>query len=202
MIGLLGIGGVGRKQEKAGPGRVWRATAVLGMLAAAGVTAAPAAAAPIGYTITATIAMNNPIAVGEDPSTHALYVTNGASGTISVIDETTNTVTATIPVAIAPDAVGVDPSTHIVYVASEGTGSNTVSVIDEATNTVTATIPVAIAPDAVGVDPFTHTVYVANEGTASSLSVIDGATNTVTATIGVGQSAGGWRWTRPRTPST
>ena len=33
-----------------------------------------------------------------DPATHTAYVANGGSGTVSVIDETTRAVTATIPV--------------------------------------------------------------------------------------------------------
>ena len=162
------MAGIARKQEKARPSRVWHAVAVLGMLAvplaAVGVTAVPAAASPIGYTVTATIGMNNPNAVGADPSTHTLYATDGPSpmvggpSSVSVIDEATNTVTATIGVGIAPDAVGVDPSTHTIYVASEGSSSNNVSVIDGATNTVTATIPVGFAPSVVAVNPSRHTV--------------------------------------------
>jgi YVTN family beta-propeller protein len=54
-----------------------------------------------------------------------------------VIDEATNTVTATIPVGAGPWLVAVDPAARNVYVAN--VDDDTVSVIDEATNTVTAT---------------------------------------------------------------
>ena len=67
-------------------------------LAAAGVTAVPAAAATT-YAVTATIGLGtNPTSVGVDPSTHRVYVANILSNNVSVIDGTTNTVTATISV--------------------------------------------------------------------------------------------------------
>ena len=61
-----------------------------------------------------------------------------ATGTVSVIDSTTNTVTHTITVGTGPRGVTVNGSE--VYVANFIDG--TVSVIDTATNTVTHTITV------------------------------------------------------------
>ena len=153
--------------------------------------AGPAQAA--SYEVTATIAVGRyPQGVGVDPSTGTVYVTNGADGgTVSVIDEATNSVTATINTGGDPYGVGVDPSTDTVYVVNDNVanGYGYVSVIDGATNTVTATINTGPEsyPVWVWVDPATDTVYAANQGNGvgSSVSVIDGATNTVTATIGV-----------------
>jgi YVTN family beta-propeller protein len=136
MIGSLGMGGVAREQEQARHSRAWRVTAVLGMLAvplaAAGITAAPAAAASIGYTVTATIGVGSgPEGVGVDPSTHTVYVANSNGNSVSVIDGTTNTVTATIGLPqgmyTGPDGVGVDLTAHAVYVADSA--NNSVSVI-------------------------------------------------------------------------
>ncbi len=93
---------------------------------------------------------------------------NGGTHTVSVINETTGTVTATIAVGENPAAVAVDPTLHTAYVANLG---GTVSVINEATNAVTATIPVGADPDGVAVDPTSHTAYVANGG-GSTVSVI------------------------------
>ena len=107
---------------------------------------------------------------------------------MSVIDEATRAVTATIPVGTSPDGVAVDPVARTVYVANAGAG--TVSVIDAATHAVTATIPVGTSPDGVAVDPVARTVYVANAG-AGTVSVIDAATRAVTATIPVGTSPDG-----------
>ena len=104
---------------------------------------------------------------------------------MSVIDGTTNTVTATIPVGTHPSGVGVDPSSHTVYVANALSG--TVSVIDGTSNTVTESVAIdGGAPDAVAVDPSTHTVYVTNNQIGgTTVGVIDGITNTVTATVAV-----------------
>ena len=61
-----------------------------------------------------------------------------ASNNVSVIDTTTNTVTATVPVGITPLGVAVTPDGKKVYVTNAE--SNNVSVIDTATNNVTATV--------------------------------------------------------------
>ena len=60
-----------------------------------------------------------------DPGTHTVYVING--GGLSVIDGSTRTVTATVPVG-TPIGVAVDPGTHTVYVTNHN--DNTVSVIE------------------------------------------------------------------------
>ena len=57
---------------------------------------------------------------------------------MSVIDPTTNTVTATINVGTAPHGMAFDGTN--IYVTEYG--DDTVSVIDPTTNTVTATIDV------------------------------------------------------------
>src|SRR5262249_57229025 len=69
------------------------------------------------------------------------YITNSGVppdffGTVSVIDTTSNTVAATIPVGSAPFGVAVSPDGSTVYVANEF--DNTVSVIATASNMVTA----------------------------------------------------------------
>ena len=130
----------------------------------------------------------DPWGVAVDPGTHTVYVTNLDDDTVSVIDASTRTVTATVPVGKDPNGVAVDPGTHTVYVANDG--DNAVSVIDGSTRTVTATVPVGKNPVGVAVDPGTHTVYVAN-GHASTVSVIDGSTRTVTATVPVGSFPNG-----------
>src|SRR5215510_7569776 len=61
------------------------------------------------------------------------YVTNSNDNTVSVIDTTTNTVIATVPVGEHPLGVAVTPNGAFAYVANES--SNSVSVIDTATNT-------------------------------------------------------------------
>ncbi len=60
-----------------------------------------------------------------------------------MIDGSTNTVVATVPVGSDPRGAGVNAATNRVYVPNFAGGSgNTVSVIDGSTNTVVATIVV------------------------------------------------------------
>jgi len=140
--------------------------------------------------VTATIPASDPVALAVDPAAHDVYVAN-YTGTVSVIDESTNQVTGT-PIHVgsvgnSPDAVAVDPATHDVYVATGG--NDTVSVIDESTNQVTGTpIHVGHDPVALAVDPAAHDVYVVNS-TDGTVSVIDESTNQVTgAPIPVGKT--------------
>jgi YVTN family beta-propeller protein len=83
------------------------------------------------------------------------YITNASSDTVSVIDTTTNAVSATIPVGFfpvggEPFGVAVSPDGREVYLTNNGS-SGIVSVIDATTNTVKATIPVGSFPVGVAV---------------------------------------------------
>jgi len=51
-------------------------------------------------------------------STKRVYVANFNVSYVAVIDGTTNTVVATIPVGFAPRGVGVNPATNRVYVCT------------------------------------------------------------------------------------
>src|SRR5581483_6117175 len=123
-----------------------------------------------------------------DPGRQVAYVADFVDDNVSVIDETTRTVTATVPVGAEPVGVAADPTTHTVYVtntggATDAVGGNTVAVIDGITNTVTATIPVDTNPQSAAVDPARHRVYVTNAGQTAptgvnDVSVIDETTNT------------------------
>jgi YVTN family beta-propeller protein len=136
-----------------------------------------------------------PAGVAVDAGTQTVYVLNG-NNTVSVIDERTNTVTATVTIGYGPFAFGggvaVDPTTRTVYAASENTegsvapeNASTVTVIDGNTDEVMTKIAVGGNPSGVAVDPSSHTVYVAN-GLDNTLSVIDENTHTVTATLAAG----------------
>jgi YVTN family beta-propeller protein len=104
---------------------------------------------------------------------------------VSVIDTTTNTVIATIPVGIRPSDIAYDSANEQMYVANRGTGSpgtGTVSVIDTTTNTVIDTITVGDVPRGIAYDPVNERMYVTN-GFDSNVSVIDTTTNTVIDTV-------------------
>ena len=141
-----------------------------------------------------------PTGIALNASTGTIYVGNGTTGTLSVIDgkrcnagdargcgqQVTAATAGTDPIGIAVDEV-----TNHVYAAN---ASGTVAVVDgrrcDAATTsgchvTPATVRVGVNPQFLAVDPKTHTVYVANSG-SDSVSVIDGRTRRVAATVSVG----------------
>ena len=108
------------------------------------------------------------------------YIPNANSNNVSVIDDATLTVVATIPVGPYPWGVAVSPDGSRAYVTNRNGG--TVSVINTATNTVIATVAVGGNPVGASVTPDGSEVYIANPGNGL-VSVIDTGSNTVAATI-------------------
>jgi YVTN family beta-propeller protein len=156
-----------RTASPRGRGRIIRASlATLGLLAALmAVTAGPANAATslVGTSV---------------------YVPNVTAGTVSVLNGSTDTITATVPVGADPIDTAVTPDGSQVLSANEGAG--TVSVISTATDTVTATIPVTADPDGVVVAPSGTTAYASSLAGGGLISVISLTTDTVTGTIPTG----------------
>mgnify|MGYP003346187445 FL=1 len=70
---------------------------------------------------------SGPNGVAVNPSTNTIYVTNYGGNSVSVINGSTNTVTATVSVGSHPLGVAVNPSTNTIYVANYD--DNTVSVM-------------------------------------------------------------------------
>ena len=106
------------------------------------------------------------------------YVPNSGSDAVTLIDTTTNVVTAAVPVGRNPKGVAVHPSGNRAYVANSG--DNTVSVVEAATARVIATIPVGTFPSAVAMHPSGLVAYVTvDEG----LLAIDTTTNTIAALV-------------------
>ena len=62
-----------------------------------------------------------PAGVAVDPATGTAFVANYRGDTVSVIDEATDAVTATIGVGCMPHGVAVDPDTHTAFVANMAT---------------------------------------------------------------------------------
>jgi YVTN family beta-propeller protein len=61
------------------------------------------------------------------------------SNTVSVINGTTNTVVANIPVGLGPNGIAYNQNNGDVYVANSV--NNTISIVDGLANTVISTIP-------------------------------------------------------------
>lgn len=105
-----------------------------------------------------------------------LYVPDPSANMVSVVDTSSDTVTATIPVGSQPHDAAVTPDGSQVFVANQGDG--TVSVISTATDAVTATITVFGGAWSVAIDPAGQYAYVISPG--DLLTKIDIATDTVT----------------------
>lgn len=116
------------------------------------------------------------------------YVSSTKSNNVSVINVSTNTVVATIPVGLWPVGVSASGDGTKVYVAN--LNSNTLSVISTLTNTVIATVPVGLYPAGVSVNPNGGNIYVSNQ-VSNDVSVINSNTNSLIATIKVGKSPNG-----------
>ena len=134
--------------------------------------------------------------VAITPNGSYVYAPNygGAPSTVTVIDTSTNSVSATVSDASLnyPRGVAITPNGSYAYVVNYG--AKTVSVIDTSTNSVSATVTVGTSPFGVAITPSGAYAYVANYS-SNSVSVIDTSTNTVTATVTVGTSPAGVAFT-------
>lgn len=116
------------------------------------------------------------------------YVTNGLSGTVTVLDVVNVRVDREIPVGQNPVAVAASPSRNEVYVVNSGaeTGEGSLSVINAENNTVAATIPLHRHPAAIALDPTGALAYVANSG-SNTVSVLELKTRREVAQIETGE---------------
>ena len=116
------------------------------------------------------------------------YVTNGASGTVSIYDLVNVRLDRELPVGVNPVAVTASPTRNEVYVVNKGlsSGQGSVSVINAENNTVAANIPVGVQPVALALTPDGALAYVANSG-ANSISVLDINARRVVAIVGAGE---------------
>lgn len=101
----------------------------------------------------------DPSSVAVNPASSKVYVTNAYSGTVSVIDLSSNVVTNTINVGVEPMGVAVSPNGTRVYVANSV--SNSLSVINASTEAVIAVVDLS----ALGTSP--RAISVTNNGDAS-----------------------------------
>jgi len=105
---------------------------------------------PATNTVVKTITMTNPVAAAVTPDGTKVYVVNGSSATVSVLETVGNTIIATIPVSDAkgglPQSIGILPNGTTVYV-----GSDILWSIDVATDTVKMSMPL---PDMISVEGF------------------------------------------------
>ncbi len=142
---------------------------------------------------------SHPQGLGVNSRLGRLYVADVDSNILSVVDETTMHVLATLQVARTPlQPLRVDEATSRVYIVSSG--GQEVDVIDGKKNTVQARIPVSPYPEGVAFNTATGRIYVANEGddeggrihdSGNSITVIDSKSFTILGTLPVGKAPDG-----------
>ncbi|HEX6545323.1 MAG TPA: hypothetical protein VF023_03375, partial [Bryobacteraceae bacterium] len=97
-----------------------------------------------------------------------IYAVNYAGGSVTVIDGSRETVTATIPVGKLPQAIAIDTKRHRIFVT--GTHDHYVTVIDGVRDTVSKALRVEGNPYALAVDEATGNVYSA--GLAGKVAIL------------------------------
>jgi YVTN family beta-propeller protein len=149
-------------------GKVYVAGAVSNMLRVYG---GPMANVPVGTT---------PTGVAVSPDGSQAYVTNNASGNVSVVSTASNTVTATIPTGSGSLPFGV------IFNAAGTTAYATVAsglaVIDTSTQAVTTTASVSGDPWYPVLDPTGSYVYVPTSS-GNTVAEVSTSTNTVARTL-------------------
>lgn len=116
------------------------------------------------------------------------YVTNGASGTVSVLDVVNVRLDREVLVGPNPVAVAVHPTRNEVYVVNSGSAGarGSLAVLNAENNSVVATILLHDQPVAIDLDVAHELGYVANSG-SNSISVIDLKARREIAQIGTGE---------------
>jgi len=117
-----------------------------------------------------------------------VYVTNGDSGTVTVLDVVNLRLDRELQVGQNPIAVAASPTMNEVYVVNSGSagGSGSLSVINAESNSVAGTIPLHRQPVSIEVDAAGKLAYVANSG-SNSISVVDLKNRRELSQVGVGE---------------
>jgi YVTN family beta-propeller protein len=142
-------------------------------------------------TIETITGFSGPYGVALNLDNGLIYVSNygqfNTTGTVSVINGTTNDIVASIPVGKNPQAIVYNPANGQVYTAN--VLSNTLSIINGTSNSLVGSIDVGAFPGknptGITLNPINNYIYVTNMG-SNTVSVINGTTNTVVANIPVG----------------
>jgi YVTN family beta-propeller protein len=156
-----------------------------------------AASSLVAQQIVATIPVPNATLAGVavNPVNNRVYVgiTNQITHGMAVIDSTTNTLVAKVPLPINARFLRVNLANGRIYVAGCNYGQQSVpcfvTVVNGSTYQVIATIPISggagIGIQGLAVNPFTNRIYVSNAD-GLTIDVIDGNTNVITDSISLG----------------
>ncbi|MFP5206331.1 MAG: lactonase family protein [Acidobacteriota bacterium] len=116
------------------------------------------------------------------------YVTNGESGTVTVIDVVNVRLDRELAVGQNPVALAASPTRNEIYVVNSGapSGMGSLSVLDAEHNRVAATVPLHRNPVSIDLDKDGRFAYIANTG-SNSVSIVDLQLRREIGRIGTGE---------------
>jgi YVTN family beta-propeller protein len=129
-----------------------------------------------------------PDAIEYDPETQRIYVANGQSGGITVIDPASGEIVATVPIEGKLEGVAFDGKGRL-FVNTEN--KSAIQVVDTHTLKPLASWPIAPVEGGTGlaIDAATHRLF--SSGGNGKLAVVDSDTGAVVATPGIGEDPDG-----------
>lgn len=136
-----------------------------------------------------------------------IYVTNEGSGELSIIDESSLAVVATVPLGKRPRGIRVSPDRKLLYVALSGSpfagpdvdpntlpppdrSADGIGVVDISTRKLLRVLQAGTDPEQLSLSLDGSKIYVANED-AASMSALDVNSGKVVATTAVGEEPEG-----------
>jgi len=140
------------------------------------------------FDVVATISLPYPQAVAINEANNLIYVARAAG--LTVIDGRTNAVVQNVELGKGPLDVAVDESTNTVYASVASSPGSGLIVIEGATHTIVDEIGIEGDPNGVAVNAKTRRVYTANLN-AGTASVVDAVTRKVIRNIPIGKWAKG-----------
>jgi YVTN family beta-propeller protein len=121
--------------------------------------------------------------LAADPRRPRVYATEPASNSIVVIDTTTLSITATVPVGPSPLGLAVSADGTKLWVANSGSTTNGITVIDLNNLTTVGSFSTPVAPSSI-VEGRDNRLYVSAKQGWNGVMQFDGATGTYQGSIG------------------
>ena len=120
--------------------------------------------------------------IAYDPSNQLLYACDNGDNNLTVVDTTSNSVVALIPIGGSCTVPFYDSQNGLLYTVM--TNLDRLSVVNTTTKTVVATMGTGGYPAAIDLDTANGYLYITNSQT-NNVSVVDSATNTLVGSISV-----------------
>lgn len=132
-----------------------------------------------------------PNAVAYDPTNEEVFVANSGANTVTVINATNDTPTATVPVPSSAWGIAYDPWLNEVVVVLTETDS--IALIDAGNLTLRATVKVGEVPYVATAAGPSGAVVVGNEG-SNNVTLLNGSSGKILASVAVGSYPDGLQY--------